>query len=175
MKFCAIKSKKLSVIRVISQKAKNDPQMRIVAVTLLILALMVLSLGTVQGTLGKYSKSFPLTDLALISKFDVEITAPEEFVPAQGGEFLELQFPSSTDTKAFSFQVSNNGEVAVVCTPHINNGVEYHILVSGAACTEFVVNAQKTVNFLLVVGAGGLGGNIKEAKFSIDIKQLEGV
>ena len=155
-------------------KIKLKPQGLWILSAFLILVLLGLSLGTIQGTLGKFSRSFTTSDSAAAAKFDVAVTAPEEFWLEQDENYLKLHFLSNTDTKAFYFQVSNDGEADVVCTPHINNDVEYHILVSEAECTEFIVNAKDTVGFWLIVGSGGLDGNIKEAKFSVDTRQLEG-
>ena len=158
----------------ISRKNKIGTEKKKLIAAFLIFVILVLSFGITRQTLGKFSKSFLLTDSALVSKLDIDITAPDEFILEQNGDFLKLHFTQNANTKDFSFQVFNNGEVGVVCTPHINNGVVYHIFVSGAACTEFIVNAKDTVNFRLIVESSRLDGNIKEAKFSIDIQQLEG-
>ena len=168
------KQKKLSAISMKLQKAKKNPKIQTILTAFLILTLFVFSLGMAQGTLGKFSKSFVFTDSALAVKFDVDVTTPEEFVAGQGETFFEYRFLSSIDIKVFSFQVSNNGEVDVLCIPHISNGIMYRIFVSEEECTDFIVNANETVNFLLVIGPEGLDENIKDAEFFIDIWQLEG-
>jgi len=106
-----------------------------------------------------------------MAKFDVIITAPE-MDPDEG--FFEYRFLSDTDVKGFVFQVINNGETDILCNPYIDDVLMYRIYVEERECTEFVVPANETISFWLVLAPIGLDTNVKDIKFFIDIHQMEG-
>ena len=139
-----------------------------------ILVILVLLLGITQGSLGKFSRSFMMDDSAVAAKFDVVITAPEQFFVEQGEGVYEYGFLSDMDFQELSFQVTNNGETEILCKPHINNGITYHVYVAEEMCIDFIVPAKETVSFLLVIAPDGLDTNIKDAQLFIDVKQVEG-
>ena len=156
-----------SAIKLILKKQK------IISIFLLLI-FFVFSIGTTQETLGRYLKTLMAADSAPVARFDVIITAPEEFKSEQGENFLEHYFISNTDVKAFALQVYNNGEADVLCIPHLSSDTSYRIYVSEMECAEFLVKTKETVDFWLIVGADGLDTNVKEAKFFVDIRQVEG-
>ena len=167
------KTKKQNVFSTIFQGIKASTQRQKILLTFLILILFVLSLEMIQGTLGRLSRAFILTDSAQSAKFDVIITTPEEFWLEQGENLFEYHFLSVTDVRCLNFQVYNNGEADILCTPHINNGVKYRIYISGTEYPEFIVKSKETVNFQLLIGPEGLNTTIKDAELFVDIRQPE--
>ena len=153
---------------------KPKPQGLWILSEFLILVLLGLSLGTIQGTLGKFVRSFTTSDSAAAAKFDVAVTAPEEFWLEQGEYTYEYYFLSKTDVRGLNFQIHNNGEVDVLCTPHINNGIIYRFYVAGEESTEFIVKAKETVDFWLVIAPAGLDTAVKNTALFVDIRQAEG-
>ena len=162
------------ILSTIFRIIKINPQTRKILATFLILVLFVLSLGMIQGTLGKFSRSLILADSAMAAKFDIIITHPEGFFSEQGENLFEYYFLSATDIKRLTFQVDNNGEADILCRPHINNGIEYRVYVAEEEHPEFIVKANDTVNFWLFIGPDGLDTNVKEAELFVDIRQMEG-
>ena len=151
--------------------AKIKKQKSIIA--FLTLFLLVLSLGLTRETLGKFSQSFTAKDSALAAKFDVTITAPEDFTSDQGKNILEHYFLSDTETKSLTFQVYNGGESDVICTPHISNDVNYQVLVSGEEQSKFIVKRKKAVKFQMLIAADGLDVEIKNADLFVDVRQVD--
>ena len=142
-------------------------------VAFLILILFFLLLGIIQGTLGRFSKSFILSDSASAAKFNVTITPPSEFIFGQGDTVFEYHFLSNTDSKQISFQVHNNSETDVVCTPYLTNNVNFLVFISEEERTDFIVKTKETVSFDLLILPDGLGFNIKNTDIYVDIRQIE--
>ena len=141
---------------------------------LTILVILLLLLGITHGSLGKFSRSFIMIDSAVAAKFDVVITPPEAFSMVQGDGVYEYRFLSDTDFQRLAFQVTNNGETEVLCRPHINNDITYRVYVGEEMCSDFIVPAKETVNFLLSIAPDGLDTIVREAQLFVDIKQVEG-
>ena len=150
------------------------PQKQRVLLAFLVLFLLLLLLGILQRTLGKFSLSFIASDSALAAKFDLIVTAPEEFKSEQGENLFEYHFLSDTDVREFHFRVDNYGEADILCRPHITNGIEYSICVEGKELSEFAVRAKETAYFQLFIAPDGLDEKIKGAEFFIDLQQIEG-
>ena len=140
----------------------------------LIFVILILSLGITQGTLGRFSRSFILTDSATAAKFDVIITAPREFWTQQGESDFEYLFLSDTDIQGLVFQVTNNGETDILCKPYVNNDITHRIYLKEELVTEFTVATNETVSFWLLIVPDGLDTNIRNVGFFVDIQQLEG-
>ena len=140
---------------------------------LLILILLILSIGMTQGTLGKFAKSFILSDSAKAIQFNVTITTPKGFITEQGITSFEYYFISETDIIALKLQAHNDGEIDVICTPHVNNDIKYRIFIDGVEQPEFTIRAKETVDFYLALGPEGLTTDAKNAEFFIDLKQIE--
>ena len=157
----------------INLKSQGQLKVKIIATTLLLI-LFILLMGTIQETLGKYTRSFVFTDSALVAKFDVSITTPEEFWPNQGEYILEYHFLSAIDIRSFTFQIHNNGEAEIICIPYINDNILYRVFISGVESPEFFVKPKETVEFQLLMAPDGLDENIREAELIVDIRQVEG-
>jgi len=156
------------------RKIKANPQEQKFLAAALILIILVLSLGMIQGTLGRFSRASLMRDSALAAKFDVIITAPESFRTDGEGKLFSYHFISVTDVKALGFEVYNNGEADVICTPHVSGGILYRVFVSEIESPEFEVKAKETISFQLLIGPKGLDTNIKDAELFVDIRQMEG-
>ena len=141
---------------------------------LLVLVSLVLALGMTQGTLGRFSQAFLVSDSALAAKFDIDITLPDAFIREQDGDLYEYYFVSAADIQTLAFRITNRGEAAVLCSPQINNGVMYRVYVAAAEQPEFVVKAGESVEFSVLIGPAGLDTNIRDAALFIDVRQLEG-
>ena len=157
-----------------TQKTIRRIQKYKLLLVLAILLVLVFLLGIAQGTLGKFSQSFGMADSAVAAKFDVTITAPDEFSIEQGESVYEYRFLSDIDIQRLTFQVTNNGETAVLCKPHINNGINYRVYSADELHIDFIVPAKETVDFLLAITPDGLDTVIRDATLFIDIKQVEG-
>jgi len=156
------------------RKIKINTQNRKILAASLILILLILSLGMIQGTLGSFARGSAMLDSALAAKFDVIITSPESFRPEGDERIFSYHFISREDIRALSFEVYNNGEANVICTPHISEGVIYRVFILGVETSEFLVRAKETVRFNLLIGPEGLDTNIKDAELFVDIRQTEG-
>ena len=143
-------------------------------VILLIFVLLILSIGMIQGTLGKFAHSFIKTESATAAKFDIVITTPEEFVTENGITSFENYFHSNYDVKILEIHVYNDGETDVLCTPYITDGIFYRIFIDMEERTEFVLKPKESETFYIGIGAFGLDTNITEAGFYIDVQQIEG-
>jgi len=170
MEVLRTKQKELTIV----QKIKILRQKKALIATSLFFLLLVLSLGMTQKTLGRFAHASVLTDSAIAAEFNVVITVPEEFQFEQDEHILEYHFLSDADIRGFRFWVTNNGEVDVLCRPHINNNIIYRIFVDEDACIEFVVKAKESVDFWLAIAPSGFDTNIKDAEFFVDIQQVEG-
>ena len=140
----------------------------------LIFVILILSLGITRQTFGMFSRSFVMMDSASAAKFDVKIMAPEEFWPGQDKSDFEYRFLSNMDIQRFAFQVTNNGEAEILCRPYINSDITYRIYVEEDARAEFIVAANETVSFWLVIAPDGLDTNVRNAELFVDIRQMEG-
>ena len=149
-------------------------QNRKALLTFLLMALSIVSISMTQVTYAKFSQSFIQADSALAVAFDIDIAAPEEISLEQGQGVYEYHFLSEMDIKGLPFTIANNAEVAIVCKPYISGDVTYRIYVAGEAETEFIVEANETVDFWLTLAADGLSTEIVDVEFLIDIQQLDG-
>ena len=141
---------------------------------ILIFIIFTLLLVITQHTLGKFSHSYIVADSASAAKFDVTITAPEMFRLEEGISIYEYHFLSDTDIQGLAFQVTNNAETEILCTPHINGAIAHRVYVQEEAVTEFSVAAKQTVSFWLIIMPDGLDTNVQNAKLFVDIQQAEG-
>ena len=141
---------------------------------LLLVVLLILALVTVQLTLGRFIEGFSLQDSARAAKFDVVVTAPDEFWPEESGEVFEYYFLTEVDSWKLAFQVSNRGEADVRCEPHINQGIVYRFYIDGESCTEFVVVAGERVEVWAIIVGIGLDTSVTNAQLFFDITQVEG-
>ena len=162
------------ILRAKSRGIRKNRKNRIILIAFLTLSILILSLGLFQGTLGRFSKNVLLSDSAVVSKFDVIITAPEEFVGEHSENTFEIDFISGTAARTFSFGIFNNGETDVICTPGVNNNIEYSVLISGAETDDFLVKPKETISFELIIKPDGLSANRMDASLFIDIRQTEG-
>ena len=156
------------------QRIRISSQTQKFLVALLILIILILSLKMFQGTLGKFSRSFILSDSAATAKFDVIIIVPKEFKWEDGQNLLECFFFSPTDIRGLRFEVYNDGEADVLCIPHVSNGITYRIYVAEQERSQFIVKAKERVDFWLAIAPDGLDTNIKDAELLIDIQQVKG-
>ena len=156
------------------RKTKICTEKRKPLTAFLTFVILILSLGMTQQTFGMFSRSFIVTDSAVAAEFDVIITAPKEFWSEHGESDFEYHFRSDIDIQGFVFQVTNNGEAEILCKPYINSDITYRIYVEEEACTEFIVAANETVSFWLVIAPDGLDTNVRNAELFIDIRQMEG-
>ena len=124
-------------------------------------------------TLGRFTRSFSADDSAVVAKFDVVITVPEEFDGGSEQNDYQHSFFEREGQMIFDFTVTNIGEVDVNCNPYII-GVLYSILVSGEPRSEFIVKAGESVEFQLVIVAFNLMKGTTEADFIIDVEQYIG-
>ena len=139
-----------------------------------VLVLVILTIGSIQETLGKISKSFIISDSALTAKFNVTFTLPKEFYTEQGVASFEYSFLSQEDIIILDFHVHNDGDVDVLCTPHIDTDILYKVFINRVEHEEFVVKAKESVEFHVLLGPNGLTTDITDADFFIDIKQIDG-
>ena len=165
------KKKRLSGIY---QKVNINRNEQIIAIVLLLLSIFFLSLGMIQGTLGAFSRSFFISDSAKVSSFDVVITSSGKFNFEKDKINFEYHFISSADIIRLDFQIYNNGEVDIVCTPYINDDIEHKFYVAGIEQSEFTVNTKETVSFSLLIHPSGLDTNKKNVEFFVDVKQFDG-
>ena len=163
-----------TTLSMVLRKMKINPKDKKILSVFLVLLILALSLGTIQGTLGRFSRSFMLSDSAQVSKFDIMITAPEEFIWEHGENVFEYRFLSNMDIRVLSFQIYNNGETDIICTPHISGGIKYRVYILGTEVTEFIVQTKETVSFELLIGPEGLDTNVRDAELFMDIRQMEG-
>ena len=162
-------------VRLIPKKNKAGRQKPSTVLALFAMLFFILSFGSIQGVLGKFLQRGERNDSAAAAKFSVVITAPEGFGQEQGAGPFDYRFLSGTEIVALIFQVHNNGETAVLCTPYIDGDVMYGIFVDGEELSQFVVNAKETVEFYLLLAPVGLDEKLKTAKFVVDIRQEEGM
>ena len=171
MKKIRILKKNLSMV---IRENRSDQQLQKVLACILVITILVLSLGSIQGTFGLFSRSFFFSDSAQAAKYDVVITAPEEFWSEQDESVFEYYFLSEVDIQALVFQITNNGDIDIICRPNINADIKYRIYVAEEECTEFIVETKETVSFWLIIAPNGLDTNISNSELFIDIQQLEG-
>jgi len=167
MKISLMKNKK----QITTQKIKSHPQRARAVLAFSIVLLLVLSFTLTQVTFARFTKSFTLTDSASVAKFDVSVTMPDEFASV---DFFEYIFLSDIAGKKLNFSVSNNGEIDIVCTPHISDGVTYRVLIAEIESPEFTVDAKESVDFTILILPDGLDTNITNAELFLDIHQSEG-
>ena len=140
----------------------------------LIAAILVLALSMTQSTLGRFSKASLVSDSAAVAKLDVIITPPNEFWAEQDGTVFEYRFLSLTDIRKLDFNVYNNGETNIICSPQISGGIRHRVFVGETELTEFVIEAKTEVDFSIVMGPYGLDENIKNTELFVDVRQQEG-
>ena len=164
-----ISLKNLSKTPEISRLRLQKPK---VLAILMIVILLGLSAGMVQGSLGKFADSFIISDAAPVAKFGVTITTPKEFLIEDGTTSFEYYFPSPGNAKVLVFQAYNGGEVDVLCNLHLSDNINYLIYVNGTEQTEFVLRTKESADIILILYPGGLGTDVTEAEFFVDTKQL---
>ena len=147
-------------------------QKQIVLAILLILILLVLASGMVQGTLGKFADSFIIDDAALVAKFGVTITTPQEFLIEDGTTSYEYYFPSPGQAKVLVFQAYNGGEVDVICNLQIMGDLHYSLHVNREEQTEFVLRTEESAEIVLIIYPVGLSIDVTEVEFFLDTKQI---
>ena len=157
-----------------SRKAKISTEKEKLLTALIIFVILILSLGITRQTFGMFSLSFVLTDSAMTAEFDVIVTAPKEFWSEQGESDFEYHFLSDIDFQGFAFQVTNNGEAKILCTPYVNNDIIHRIYLEEEVVINFIVAANETVSFWLIIVPEGLDTDIRNAGFLVDIQQIEG-
>jgi len=162
------------ILSKIPRKIKVSTKKMQMLATFLIFVIFILSLGVTQQTLGMFSRSFAATDSAMAAEFDVTITAPKEFGSEQGESNFEYHFLSGTDIQGVVFQVTNNGGDEILCRPYINSNITYRVYIDGDEVTEFLVPANETVSFWLLIAPDGLDTNMRNAKLFVDIQQVKG-
>jgi hypothetical protein len=139
-----------------------------------VLIILVFSALTMQGTFGRFMQIETASDSAFAAEFDVVITPPSDFVWQQGASVLDHTFITADETGEYIFQATNYSETDIVCRPYVTNGVSYGVYVDGRNCNEFTVSAGRSVFFTLVISAGGIGADVTEASFCVDIEQAGG-
>ena len=157
-----------------TKNLKIKKSIRKLLAALLTMAIFLLAIGMTQETLGKFSRSFLLSDSALSAEFDVTITTPEEFWSLPDESNYEYFFLSDIDFQGLTFQITNNGETDILLKPHIDSDITYRIFIDGESYTEFVVPANETIEFWLIIAPIGLDTTITDAKLFFDILQVEG-
>ena len=169
-----MKGMKQKILLAMTRKIELHTEKKNLLSVFLLLAILMLSLGMIQGTMGKFSQSATLTDSATAAGFDVIITPPKEFWPEEGGSSYEYHFLSDVDIQGLVFEVTNNGETSVLCRPYIDGDITYRVYVGEEVVTDFSVAASETVTFWLVIAPDGLDTNVINTKFFVDIQQMEG-
>ena len=159
--------------KALSMILKKINNMGNVLTAFVIAVLLIISLVFIQGTLGRFSQAFLITDSAMAAKFDVDITAPDGIAEGMDGDYFECRFLSDTDIKGFNFSVRNNGEADVLCVPHMGGGVNFRVFVAGIEQPEFIVKTKERVDFWLIISSEGIDTEIKDAGLFIDIMQPE--
>jgi len=149
----------------IFRKIRITPQKLILAIFIMI----IFSIGLTKGAFGKFLRSAAIIDDAVVAQFDVSVVVPEDFLVQDG--FFEYRFISDAGIQGFNFQITNNGEVSILCKPHITNDITYHIYVNGEEQPEFIVPIKETVNFWIIIMPDGLDINPKDAELFIDVEQ----
>ena len=139
---------------------------------LILILLLFLLVTTIPQSLGMFSRVLKTYDSALAARFDVIITAPEEFISEKGENLFECHFITETDIRNYHFTIDNNGEVDVFCTPQISDGIEYKVYIGGESIKEIFVKAHESVNFQLLIAPSGLDTVIKDAWFFVDVEQI---
>ena len=162
------------ILRTRLRETRINRKNRIILIAFLTLTILFLSLGMIQGTLGKFSTSIVLSDSAIVSRFDIIITAPEELMSEYGESTFEIDFISGTDARTFCFDIFNNGETNVLCSPGVNNNIVYSVLISGINTDDFIVKPKETVSFELIIKPDGLSTNRTDVSLFIDIRQTGG-
>ena len=156
------------------RKAKISGEKKKRHTGILIFIILTLLLALTRHTLGKFSLSYIATDFASAAKFDVTITAPEVFWSEEGISGFEYHFLFDTDFQGLAFQVTNNGETEIRCTPYINGAITHRVYVQDEVVTAFNVAPKQTISFWLVITPDGLDTNAQNAKLFVDIQQAEG-
>ena len=144
------------------------------AYILILLLLLIAIMHTFSNSLGRFSHSVNVNDSAFAAKFNIDIITPDELSSVSSDNHYQYYFPMQGDVISFAFKISNNSEVAVICHPHINNGIRYHVILDGVYQNEFVLNSGEAINFQLIVLSDGLNTNITQSSLLLDITQLEG-
>jgi len=138
-----------------------------------LLMLSVVVLRMLPETLGGFAQVLSTKDSALAASFNIELTASKE-LENPGTDYYWYYFPTGQELKALNFEVTNKGEIAVMCAPHINNGIEYRVYIDNTVKPEFVVEAGEAVSFWIVIAADGLDLSPIDAALVIDLQQAEG-
>ena len=154
-------------------RTKVGSERKTLIAAFLIVFVLILLLGITRQTFGTLSRAFIVSDSAEAAKFDVIITAPEEFWPEHGESDFEYHFLSDTDIQGLVFQITNNGETEILCKPYINSDITYRIYVDGEAVAEFCAAANETISFWLIIAPDGLDTVVRNVELFVDIQQVE--
>ena len=152
-------------------KAKSATKRQNALVFFLGLALLALSAATLQESLARFWHVFVPADSAKVATFNVTIVTPQDF-PQHADSAWEYYFISASHAKTLYFEVNNHGEADIRCTPHVTQGIWYHVLIAGEDVPDFIVKGGEAVSFHLILLADGLDTSITEADLLIDIEQV---
>ena len=129
---------------------------------------------TMVNTFAKYVKEAINEDSAIVAKFDVEISIPEELEAVSDEAPFSVFFTEKEQTKAFPFSIENKGEVSISCRPFISEAASFEVYVSEKLCESFFVGIGECIEFQIVISTKGLNKHSKEAELVIEIYQVEG-
>ena len=166
-----------SVLVKIKAKAKGGVRRKKAFAGLLglfMLALLLFAFGTIPESWGNFRHRVILRDVARMAKFDVTIVAPDAFERPVGGFDFEHVFLYEAESKTLYFQIRNQGETDILCTPHMDGGIEYMVMLLEGETSQFLVKAGESVDFAVVIFGKGLNTDGTDATLSIDIQQAGG-
>lgn len=166
------KRKNQKIRKKIFPRTKSVQNRQSIFIVFLVMGLLILSMGLMPSTLGRFVQNIPIFDSASAAKFDVTILPPNEFFTEQEDMVFYYHFLSGTEIKDLDFKIFNNGETDVICTFHINNGITYEIIQFDVEHPILLVKANSSVDFKLRLFPGPLNTNITDADFFIDIQQF---
>ena len=136
--------------------------------------LLILSVAayTIPKTLGEFAHTIKMSDSAIVSRFDIEVTVPKEFDETSSKKHSRYYFPTQKSEISFDFKVRNNSEVPILCQPYINNGIKFHITIENQVQDKFALGVGEAINFQLVIMSDGLTTYATDANLFIDAQQL---
>ena len=134
-------------------------------------ALLLFCVVSITFTFAKLMYTTIMSDSAAVAKFDIDVIAPAEFDYASFENPFEHSFSGKDQSLIFHFEVTNNAEVDVICTPYFDNEVPYYILVDEIVHENFNLDIGETVSFQVVVLADGLGVEATLSNLILEIEQ----
>ena len=136
----------------------------------LLLLLLAVSVATVQESFGRFRQTLVTADLAQMAQLDVVFVMPEGFLPEE--DIYEHYFITSNHVKTLYFQVKNQGEVDVFCTPYVSEEIQHIVVVEGDAMPEFFVARGETQSFQLILLPIGITTSPKDVELFLDVRQV---